>query len=97
MSFNIEERTITIELFRSSAYVDNSVDCGKIKEFQLGGISTHVKLSINALMEELKPIVMGKKEKLKIGIFQNYYHFFACLEDYQNFDAKLKIHHFSIE
>ena len=46
-------------------------------------------------MEETTPIVM-RNEKMNIGTCQNYYHSLV-LWDYQLSNAKIKIHHSSIE
>ena len=45
-----------------SAYHGNSVPCPKMEEFQLEDPSTDRTLSIETLMEEVEPIVMGKYE-----------------------------------
>ena len=57
MSLNIDKVTITVEI---SGYRDSSVDCAKIKKFRLQEPSTGRKVSIDILMEEVKPIVMEK-------------------------------------
>ena len=54
MSLNIDQVTTVF------GYLDSSVDCAKVKKFQLQEPSTGRKLSINILMEEVKPIVMEK-------------------------------------
>ena len=58
MSLNIDKVTIRNEFY---GYRDGSVDCAKIKKFRLQEPSTGRKVSINKLMEEVKPIVIMEK------------------------------------
>ena len=44
------------------AYHENSIEVGRVKEFQLEQTCTDKKLSNGTLMEEIQPIVMEKSE-----------------------------------
>ena len=46
--------------FRQFRHQENSVGCAKIKKFEFEDPSTDTKLSINTLMEKVRPIVLEK-------------------------------------
>ena len=58
--------------------------------------STDKKLSINIKLEEQKPKVIGRYEKLDKGLNEKQYEFWAFL-DYADSSAKIKSPHFFVE
>ena len=57
MSLNIDKTAVTVALL---AYHESFVDCTNFKEFHFGDPPTDEQVSVNTLMEELKPIVVEK-------------------------------------
>ena len=81
------------QLSEFPAYHENYVNWPKIKEFQFQHHSTDEQLSINTLMEEVKPIVR-RGENFNLRKCETLYHFRHL---FQNSHTMIKIRHFSIE
>ena len=92
MSSSIHKTTVDSPVFEISRKL-----CWvwKSKQFQLKAHSTEKQFSNNTLMKEVKP-TNRENVSLNICICQHCYQLLAVL-DYQDFEAEIKIHHFSVE